>query len=167
MEIIMFLNTAYIFCAQPKTDDELRAIMETRNGFPSYGFRKVDTFWDPNEWKEFREDRDVPADIYLDIGFDVVRSHWISKYTVFPAVLLPMPAELLDFSVVLREDEEWWALTAKLVINRIPPSYLLYEFEYGEIEDEYEPGQAEEAWKDLILANYNYDPKIVAEFEAA
>jgi hypothetical protein len=57
-----------------------------------------------------------------------------------------------------------WKATVNLLLNDIPQDYCSHVVQYGEIEDEFD--NAEEAWKKTLLAHYDYDPKVIAEFES-
>jgi hypothetical protein len=161
----MFLKTALILCEGPKTDAELKAIMATHPWAPAliHGFRSVHRVAWEDEYYVSRHS--PPGSIYLDVGYSFVGEKWLVKNFHEPFHHL-MDLEWNAFKERHELKEDWWKATAALLLSGIPVNYHSHVVYYGEIEDEFEPGQAEEAWKQAILENYDYDPKVIAEFES-
>jgi len=159
----MFLKTALILCEEPKTDAELKTIMATHPWAPAliHGFRRVRCVtWGDDHYRISLYS--PPDSIYLDIGCGITGEKWIAESFHKPFCCLK------DFSIEehLELEENWWRASAALLLRGIPENYQSHVVYYGEIEDEFEPGVAEEAWKQAILENYDYDPKVIAEFES-
>jgi hypothetical protein len=164
----MHLHTAFVFCISRKTDDELEAIMATQPWAPAltYGFRNTTPPYalEPEGWGW-----GTPESIYSENGFGFSHDKWLDKEFNEPSPnYRQLPETIDDPRWQKRWDAQtaWWQATIKLVLSEISPETHCYRIWYGQIEDEFEPGQAEQSWKDAILERYNYDTKIIAEFEA-
>jgi hypothetical protein len=160
-DTVMFLKTAFIFSKEPKTDAALSAVMATHPWAPAmiHGLRTIRSNTKENEvW-----DRPPPDSVYVDDGYGVSREKWLVENFHTPDCFLR-----LGFDEQCRRLEVcWWKATIDLLLHSIPPDYHVHVVFYGELEDEFEPGAADKAWKRAILEAYDYDPEIVAEFEPA
>jgi hypothetical protein len=159
----MYLKTAFIFCKEPKTDVELKAIMATHPWAPTmtYGFYKLRS----STWADERNTWSCASSadsIYVDTGYGFGSEKWIAESFDEPFLMF---TEREDWGERCRLQRAWWKAVTELLLNNLPESYHSHTIRYGELEDEFEPGAAEKAWKEMLLADYNYDPKIVAEFE--
>jgi hypothetical protein len=176
----MFLHTALIICREAQTEDQLKEIMATQPwaGACIHGFRNVTSHWeDLDQWRQRCSygSECLPDSIYIDGGFGPTHCTWLDCWFHDPD---PLWLPKLPYSPVSDSqwetrwkarsaaEDAWWQATVALVLVELSNDCHCYSIYYGQIEDEYEPGAPERAWKELILANCNYDPKVVAEFEA-
>jgi len=161
----MLLQTALIICREAKTDDQLKEIM-SGHPFPVHGFRNVTRPWDsPDQW---RQQGSLPDSIYVEGGPGMRHENWLDRSLDAPTpFFLRTPPDDPINHPKWKAEEAWWRATVELVLVEIDNDCHCYRIYYGEIEDEFEPGEPERAWKELIIANYDYDSKVVAEFETA
>lgn len=168
----MLLHTALIICREAKTDDQLKEIMSSQPWAPHmiHGFRNATRPWDDaDQWRQ-QCSYSVPDSVYGEGGLGM-SSHdktwldsWFDEPT--PIFLTKLPDDPINHPR-WRVQEAWWRATVELVLVSLSNDCHCYRIYYGQIEDEHEPGEPEQAWKNLILANYDYDPEVVAEFETA
>jgi hypothetical protein len=160
----MLLHNAFIFCETPKTEDELREIMKSHpwagHGPETsmiHGFYLSPNYDDgPGAWKHSWYS--APDSIYVDVGFAYSDSKWIDCWRCFPSPNC-LGAKLDDFD----QQTRWWERTAHMIAQHIPDEYHWYRVYYGQIEDEFEPGEPEKAWQELARDNGIYEPLIAAD----
>jgi hypothetical protein len=173
----MFIKRALICAKDRKTDDELKAIMATHPWAPVrvHGFYKE---FD-GTWAQCAA-RCVGGSTYDAIWCDAgVTCFGDERWTVdgfhTPGLVLwpskPFSEEGDDYG--RRMDllgKRWWSATVELIFHQIPDGYHVCRVYYGEIEDEYDydGGRggdvvvAEEAWRESLLAYFDYSPKVKA-----
>jgi hypothetical protein len=166
----MLLHTALVICREAKTDDQLKEIMSSQPWAPQmiHGFRNVTRPWDDlNEWRQ-QCSYSLPDSIYVEGGLGMSGDKtWLDCWFDEPTpIFLSRPSEDPINDPKWKALKVWWRATVELVLVWITTDCHCYRIYYGQIEDEYEPGEPEQAWEKLILANYNYDPEVVAEFAA-
>lgn len=164
----MFLRTAILFTDELKTDAELKAIMATHPWAPAmtHGFRRVrDETWEDENflWSHSRPDA-----IYVDAsyGFGDDNKWLVASFHQPSCHLLYLGRDEKDFTEYAELEKAWWRAAAGLLLHCIPEACHAHVVQYGEIVDEFEPGVAAKAWKETVLENCNYDPKVIAEFES-
>jgi hypothetical protein len=166
----MLLNTALIICREKKTDDQLREIMTTQPWAGTiHGFYNATTRGDHlDEWQYQCCFGHLPDSVYVEGGVGMARINWLDRSFDQPTPILlcgPLPDDpIKDWAAQRKIEQAWWHATVNFVLKNIGECCRYYEIEYGSIEDE-APNEVENAWKELILRNYNYDPEVVAEFE--
>ena len=165
----MFLNTALIFCREPKTDDQLKAIMHKHPWAGNiYGFYN---FTIPGlavgGWKFVYGDTSTPPDsVFIEEGVGVGRQ-WLDQEFDQPFAAPRLPDNLEDpcWQKYMIAKEDWWIATIRLGTRWMPDDYHCYRVLYGQLEDEFHLDEAAKDWKDLILDWFDYEPKVVAMFE--
>jgi hypothetical protein len=101
----MFLQTALIFCKEPKTDAALNAIMATHPWAPAliYGHRVRRR----SIWEEEMQWQSLPDSIYIDEGYSISDEKWIVENFHAPSCFLPS-LELADLDKQCQRQKVWW-----------------------------------------------------------
>jgi hypothetical protein len=162
----MFIKTALILCEDRKTDDELKTIMATHPWAPAlmHGFYK--SFG--GTWEEYADRGGGDPDaIWCGGGITAYNrdrdDKWIVESFDTPH-LLCRPLSTDPLCAYERRkgqlEDNWWMATVELIRHQVPAEYRVYVIYYGEIVDEFD--NAEEAWREGLLAIFNYAPKVAA-----
>ena len=157
----MYIKQALIVCKDQKTDDELKAIMATHHWAPAmiHGFYKL--FGEV--WEEEKEIGHMADAIWIDGGltyFDT-KNKWVVENFHVPNIYREQEPALLFTPYERRKydlEKEWWNATVALILHQIPRDYHACGVYYGELEDEFD--NVEEAWRESLLAYFNYAPAV-------
>jgi hypothetical protein len=161
----MLLHTALIFCLEANTDDQLKQIMATQPWAPSmiHGFRNdARAGLRLGEWR-WRYSQ--PDSIYAEGGFGFVGAEWLDCefHEPVPRLMLsPARDDLIDdpnWKLRKTAEDAWWRAIVELVLTQIRDDCHCYRIYYGQIEDEFDPGEPERAWKELICDATTTIPK--------
>ena len=164
----MLLKTALIFCREPKTDDQLKAIMMNQpwDGLV-HGFHNVTSDHDAYD-RQYEIGRGDIDSIYVEDGatYSSYNTDWADHEMHDPSpVFLSLPDGPDDPAWKAIEDARggWWRATLRYIGMNIPNDYHRHRIYYGIIGDE-DDHELDGAWRDLILNLFGYHPNIIAQF---
>ncbi|MGY8682459.1 hypothetical protein Q2941_32485 [Bradyrhizobium sp. UFLA05-153] len=167
----MQIKKALILSKDPKTDDELKAIMATHPAPWVHGFYKStlhDKWW---EACLHTSASGIDA-IWIEEGFTFDHGDkWLVESFHVPDLFCrPLSAD--PFGPYERRkdqlEEAWWSANVALIFHQIPESYHAYGVYYGEREDEWggpdcsELPEPEPAWRESLLEYFDYAPEVKA-----
>jgi len=156
----MFIRQALILSKTEKSDDELRAIVTTHPMAATlHGFYLTH---DTHDEASPAFPPDLCRSSALDsIWVDERLDPWIDRRfdaPGFPSAVLRDESCSVHAQHRHELEQNWWKAVVALIRDDVPLNYFSYAVCYGEIEDEYD--HPEQAWRDSLLAHFNYSPAL-------